>query len=137
MQIGKLNENIFGRVDVPLYSQVQTEHTNETKVKEKDKARFNEAKVATKEIKNEVLNKEPQIRLNDKNLDEVIEELNKNFEMFNTRMSFSYDEESKITVIKILNQHTGEVIKQIPPEDMLNSLEKISALVGLVIDKSA
>ena len=68
-------------------------------------------------------------------LNKTIEELNKHFQIFNTRLSFSFNDESDTAVIKIQDRNSGEVIKQIPPQEMLDSLAKISNIVGLLIDK--
>ncbi len=78
---------------------------------------------------------EQKNELNEKELKETIEELNKHFQIFNTRLSFSFDEENNIGVIKIQDRNSGEVIKQIPPQEMLDSLAKISDIVGLLVDK--
>jgi len=68
-------------------------------------------------------------------MDKVVEELNKQLNIFNARMSFSYDEENRIIIAKIQDRRTGEIIKQFPPEEMLKAMSKISMLVGFVVDK--
>ena len=38
-------------------------------------------------------------------------------------------------MVEIINKETGEVIRQIPPEYMLEVIAKIDALLGLFIDE--
>jgi flagellar protein FlaG len=83
----------------------------------------------------DVINKEPEKEIPKERIDEAINELNHHLGIFNSRLSFSFDEEQKMTIIKIQDRETGEVIRQIPSEEMLNSLSKISSIAGLLFDQ--
>jgi flagellar protein FlaG len=76
-----------------------------------------------------------QSKIGEEVFNKAIEELNKNLNMFNSRLSFLYNDDQKLAVIQIMDRKTGEVIKQMPPEEMLKSLSKISNIVGILIDK--
>jgi flagellar protein FlaG len=52
-----------------------------------------------------------------------------------TRCEFSYDEETKRVSIKVLDEITEEVIKEIPPEETLEMVEKMWELAGLLVDE--
>jgi len=52
-----------------------------------------------------------------------------------TRCEFSYHEETKRVSIKILDQETQEVIREIPPEETLQMVEKMWELAGLLVDE--
>lgn len=52
-----------------------------------------------------------------------------------TRCEFSYDEATKRVSIKVLDRDTEEVIKEIPPEETLEMVEKMWELVGLLVDE--
>ncbi len=52
-----------------------------------------------------------------------------------TRCEFSYHEETKRISIKVLNSETHEVIKEIPPEETLDMIQKMWDLAGILIDE--
>jgi len=66
---------------------------------------------------------------------EFIEELDIQLQAFDTRLAFSYDKESKKTIVQVLDRNTGEIIKQIPPEEILKAQSKVSSILGLLVDK--
>ena len=125
VQIGEISDSSLTKVKslLPQYSNAQLHKTDHVKEEDQD---------YVKEAKNEI-----KQDINHDDLDKVVEELNKQFKIFNVRMSFSYDEDKNITIIKVQDRKTGEIIKQIPPEEMLKSLTKISALVGIFVDQLA
>jgi uncharacterized FlaG/YvyC family protein len=43
----------------------------------------------------------------------------------------------KEVVVSVVDKRTGEVIRQIPPEDLLQSLNNVSMFLGLIIDQIA
>jgi len=53
------------------------------------------------------------------------------------RLRFDVDDESKISYVKITDQATGEVIKQIPSQDLLDLHSRLDELIGLFINKLA
>lgn len=52
-----------------------------------------------------------------------------------TRCEFSYHEETKRVSIRVLDKDSGEVIREIPPEESLDLVEKIWELAGIVVDE--
>ncbi len=52
-------------------------------------------------------------------------------------LQFSIDEDTGTTVIKIIDSSTDEVIKQIPPEEILAVAKAIDKLQGLLIRQEA
>jgi flagellar protein FlaG len=65
----------------------------------------------------------------------VIKTLNKAVEIFNNGIRFILEKENHGVVVEVFNKDTGKVIRRIPPEDVLQSLENISELAGVLIDK--
>ncbi|MGB9595967.1 MAG: flagellar protein FlaG [Candidatus Poribacteria bacterium] len=53
------------------------------------------------------------------------------------RLSFTKDEETGDIVIKIIDNETNEVIKQIPPEELENLRKRLGDILGLILDKKA
>ena len=72
-----------------------------------------------------------------KNNEKIIDELNKDLSVFNTRVAFSIDEKTNKTVIKIIDNSNNDVIKQLPPEYLLKVSQRITELIGLIVDKKA
>lgn len=52
-----------------------------------------------------------------------------------TRAEFSYHDKINRVSIKILDEDTNEVIKEIPPEEALEMIEKMWELAGLFLDE--
>lgn len=48
---------------------------------------------------------------------------------------FSYHEETKRISIKIIDQDTNEVIREIPPEETLDMISKMWELAGIIVDE--
>lgn len=68
-------------------------------------------------------------------LKDAISKANNKLKTQRTRCEFSYHEETKRVSIKILDKETEEVIKEIPPEETLEMVEKMWELAGLLIDE--
>ena len=67
-------------------------------------------------------------------LSSLAKELNDAMAMFSTDISFSIDKDTGKTVIKVIDNSTKEVIRQIPPEDVLRIAARIKELVGILYD---
>ena len=51
------------------------------------------------------------------------------------RLSFSVDEDTGDTVIKIVDNRTGDVIRQLPPDEILSLKKRMGEVQGLLLDK--
>ena len=64
------------------------------------------------------------------------EELNSYMDDLQTSLGFSIHEEiDNLVVVEIKNRETGELIRQIPPEELLTIREKMAELTGLLFDQ--
>lgn len=70
-----------------------------------------------------------------KQIKDAISKANNKMKSSRTRCEFSYHEETKRVSIKVLDQDTNEVIREIPPEESLEMLEKMWELAGLIVDE--
>lgn len=52
-----------------------------------------------------------------------------------TRCEFTYHEETKRISIKVIDRDTDQVIREIPPEDTLEMLQKMWEMAGLLVDE--
>ncbi len=56
-------------------------------------------------------------------------------DLSSNHLSFTVDHETGDTVINIVDDGTGEVIRQIPPDELLNLKRSMGPIQGLVLDK--
>lgn len=52
-----------------------------------------------------------------------------------SHLSFSINEDTGRTVVNIIDNDTGEIIKQIPPEEILKLKKKMGEIQGLLLDR--
>ena len=65
----------------------------------------------------------------------AVEHANKTMRHAKTKCEFSYHEETKRVSIKVIDEETEEVIREIPPEETLEMLSKMWELAGLMVDE--
>jgi len=65
----------------------------------------------------------------------ALEKLNKTAPIFDFRFHFLIHEETKRIMVQIIDQETGEVLNEIPPEKVLDLVARIQELVGLLVDE--
>jgi flagellar protein FlaG len=66
----------------------------------------------------------------------LVEEMNRAARALNARVSFSIDQRTAKVVIRVIDGETNEVLRQIPPEEMLRVAAQMQQLLGVLIDKS-
>ncbi len=71
-----------------------------------------------------------------KNLHAAVSMLNEQMASTKQGLGFSFDESINAPVIRVSNIHTGEVVRQIPTEDVLHMAHKIDALKGILFNKA-
>jgi flagellar protein FlaG len=70
------------------------------------------------------------------NLQSAVNMLNEQMAANKQGLGFSFDDAINGTVIKVSNAHTGEVIRQIPTEDVLRMAHHIDDLKGILYNKA-
>lgn len=71
------------------------------------------------------------------NLKEVISMLNELSHLSESRLEFEFDQEEDISVIRVVDSDTGELIRQIPPEKLLATMDHVFDTLGIVFDQTA
>ncbi|GAB6935095.1 hypothetical protein JCM14720_10160 [Calditerricola yamamurae] len=66
---------------------------------------------------------------------EQVEQANRFFLNNHTHLEFSIHKETKAIIVRIINSETQEVIKEIPPEKILDLVAKLWEMAGLLIDE--
>ena len=70
-------------------------------------------------------------------ISEVVEKLNTlGSQIANTKISFSIDSETGKPIVRVINKETGQVIRQLPPEDLLNLVDNLQNLTGLIFSEA-
>jgi flagellar protein FlaG len=72
---------------------------------------------------------------------EMVEKLNKVMKNANANLRFNYHEEAGMFSVALVDKDTNEVIKELPPEEMVKNFVKgkiwMDAFIGTFIDESA
>lgn len=70
-------------------------------------------------------------------LKKALAKLNIMMELAPVRLEFSFHEPTKRMVVKVIDQETGKVLRQIPPEKVLETMQRIMEFIGLLLDEKA
>ena len=66
---------------------------------------------------------------------EGVELLNNAMNMFNHKLHFEVHEDTNRIKVAIVDKATNELIKEIPPQEVLDMLAKIQDMLGILVDK--
>ncbi|AEA33846.1 flagellar protein FlaG [Hippea maritima] len=67
-------------------------------------------------------------------LKRVISKINDNVSKLNKDVRFTYNDTLKSLVVKVVDSKTGKVIREIPPQEVINLQKKLSEVVGIIFD---
>jgi len=68
-------------------------------------------------------------------LQRLMEEVRKKFDMLSKYLKIDIDQELEIPVVKIMERDTNRVIRQIPPDYLLELMKRIDQLLGLLVER--
>jgi len=68
-------------------------------------------------------------------IEKMLQQFEKTANRMSTQLSFSLDDKTGKTVIKVIDKETGDVIRQIPPEEALKLSAHMQEMVGILFDK--
>lgn len=69
-------------------------------------------------------------------INNAVEKLNSTMEKYNYDLRFKYYEEAERMMVQVIDISTQEVIKEIPPEEILKIVARIKEMVGMIIDET-
>lgn len=107
-------------------SQQQFRENNPSKREEEDDNRLNLGK------KSEYVD---NLAASDESVIKAIERANKTLELKETRFEYSIHEKTKDIMIKVIDKDTDEVIREIPPEKILDMVASMWEIAGLLVDE--
>lgn len=70
-------------------------------------------------------------------LKDAADKANEFVKELSSRLQFSVDKDTGRTVVKVIDQETEEVIRQIPPKEMLEIAKALDLIQGMIIRKKA
>ena len=74
-------------------------------------------------------------RFKREDLDSAVEDANKMIANRNERFEFNIHEKTGRMMVKLIDNDTDEVVKEIPPEKLLDLVASIWDLVGILVDE--
>lgn len=70
-------------------------------------------------------------------LDDAVSNINKSLQTLSQDLEFSVDEDSNRTIVKVVDQQTKEVIRQMPSPEALEIAKALDKVKGLLIKQTA
>lgn len=67
-------------------------------------------------------------------LNRLVDKSNQASQLFDHHMQFKMDDKDN-TVIQIVDDRTGKIVNEIPPEKLMEMLDQLASTVGIIIDK--
>ncbi len=80
---------------------------------------------------------EKQYLYKKKEVQKVVNTVQEILDRLNVRLVFSIHKETGEVVVKVVDPKTNQVIRQIPPEELLKLREKLDELLGILFDARA
>ena len=71
-----------------------------------------------------------------KELNQSIEQIQVMMDLRNRSVEFTTDESSGARVVKVVDSKSGDVIRQMPAEELLSFMRNLTRMLGTFIDKS-
>lgn len=87
----------------------------------------------TNDGKEEDGKKEKKPDVSENSIDEAVRKANRN--LAHTRCEYSYHKETKRVSIKVIDEKTDKVVREIPPEKSLDMLQKMWEMAGIILDE--
>lgn len=79
--------------------------------------------------------KDQQVNTEEDRIIDIEEAINSSLGFIDVRVAFSIHRESGRVIIQIIDNETNEVLREIPPEELVAKLSEVVELVGLLVDK--
>ena len=67
----------------------------------------------------------------------ITEQLNDIMRNINVDLQFQYHKEVNVMSVRMLDKKTGEILREIPPESMVEHMIKVHDWIGAFLDKTA
>jgi flagellar protein FlaG len=78
---------------------------------------------------------ETENTINEQTVASSVEKANKAISVANKRFEYSVHEETNTIMVKVIDKETDEVIREIPPEKLLDMVAKMWEMAGIIVDE--
>ncbi len=78
-----------------------------------------------------------QEKMSQEDMAKIAEDIQRRFDSMGARLGFSVNEETEDIVMEVMDLESGDLIRQIPSEEVLALRAKLDELVGLLFDQQA
>ena len=68
-------------------------------------------------------------------VDKAVDLLNKTMESYTTELKFKLHKDSGEYIVKVINTKDNSVVREIPPERVLDMVAHFKKILGLIVDK--
>lgn len=109
-----------------------------TKVQAKQEASVESAKslnLLSKEVQKESNTEYTKEELSNAFVEKAIDKANYTFEIQNRSLRFKIHERTNEVIVKVIDSETQEVIREIPPEKLLDMFANMLEMAGLLVDE--
>jgi len=96
-----------------------------------------EARVAAVQTGTDQVDRKPALRASDRDVKRAAERLNEAFQALNQDLAISIHGGTGVLVAKVTDRATGDVIRQLPPEQLLEVEGSLEKIVGLFVNDTA
>jgi flagellar protein FlaG len=127
MRVGKIDQSLE-YVDVKL---------NQQQVQPQTQPVDGTLKKLQREVDQQVQDAQEKRDVKPEELQKLIEEVKRKFDMLSKYLKIDIDRELEMPVVKIMERDTNRVIRQIPPDYLLELMKRIDQLLGLLVEKEA
>lgn len=127
--MSEIRELHINPVNVENVARQVKKETKKIVVKESDSETRKDASKAVEQ------SKEKREEIAGKLMKEAVDSTNEALKMNRTSIRMKYHEDANRVSIKIVDDETEEVIKEIPPEESIDMLKKMLEVNGLLIDE--
>tara|TARA_B100000029_G_C17582714_1_gene960157 strand:- start:616 stop:1011 length:396 start_codon:yes stop_codon:yes gene_type:complete len=121
----------------PIHSIENTEQVNQPQ-QVSNKNTENDNKQKETNLKESVLKMREEFSefASKQDFNKIVENVNNYVELFNNKVSFTMDKNSR-QIIFVYNKETGDLVRQIPPEEMVQLLNKLEEISGIIFNNRA
>ncbi len=78
-----------------------------------------------------------RLQLTQEEVSELVGKIQERLDLMGTRLGFAVHQETQSVVVQIMDRESGELLKQLPSEELLSLRQKLEDLVGLLFDSKA
>jgi len=125
MRVGKIDQSLE-YVDVKL---------NQQQVQPQTQPADGTLKKLQREVEQQVQDAQEKRDVKPEELQKLIEEVKRKFDMLSKYLKIDIDQELEMPVVKIMEKDTNRVIRQIPPDYLLELMKRIDQLLGLLVER--